>query len=122
LALDNKASISNLKEAVARFRDERDSLKFHSPKDLSIALSIESSELEELFLWKENMSASRIKRDRRQFSRVKEEIADIFIYLLSLSNVLEIDMSEAVTEKLGQNAKKYPVNKAKGSNKKYNEL
>ena len=68
------------------------------------------------------MSASRIKRDRRQFSRVKEEIADIFIYLLSLSNVLEIDMSEAVTEKLGQNAKKYPVNKAKGSNKKYNEL
>lgn len=122
MALDNKASISNLKEAVARFRDERDWLKFHSPKDLSIALSIESSELEELFLWKENMSASRIKRDRRQFSRVKEEIADIFIYLLSLSNVLEIDMSEAVTEKLGQNAKKYPVNKAKGSNKKYNEL
>ena len=122
MALDNKASISNLKEAVARFRDERDWLKFHSPKDLSIAFSIESSELEELFLWKENMSASRIKRDRRQFSRVKEEIADIFIYLLSLSNVLEIDMSEAVTEKLGQNAKKYPVNKAKGSNKKYNEL
>lgn len=122
MVLDNKASISSLKEAVARFRDERDWLKFHNPKDLSIALSIEASELQELFLWKENMSADMIKKDRRQFIRVREEIADIFIYLLSLSNVLEIDMSEGVTEKLEQNAKKYPVNKAKGSNKKYNEL
>lgn len=111
-----------MKEAVAKFRDDRDWLKFHNPKDLSIALSIESSELEELFLWKENMSASRVKKDRRQFSRVKEEIADIFIYLLSLSNVLGLDMSEAVAEKLEQNAKKYPVPKSKGSNKKYNEL
>ena len=120
--MDNKATISSLKEAVAKFRDERDWLKFHNPKDLSIALSIESSELEELFLWKENMSASSIKKASGQFTRVKEEIADIFIYLLSLSNVLELDMSEAVTEKLEQNAKKYPVTKSKGSNKKYNEL
>ena len=120
--MDNKASISSLKEAVARFRDERDWLEFHNPKDLSIALSIESSELEELFLWKENMSASRIRRDRRQFSRVKEEVADIFIYLLSLSNVLGLDMSDAVAEKLKQNARKYPVSKSKGSNKKYDEL
>ena len=104
------------------FRVVRDWLKFHNPKDLSIALSIETSELEELFLWKENVSASRIKKDRRQFSRVKEEIADIFIYLLSLSNVLGLDVSTAVTEKLEQNARKYPVSKSKGSNKKYNEL
>ena len=122
MGLDNKATISNLKEEVAKFRDERDWLKFHNPKDLSIALSIESSELEELFLWKKTMSASRIKKDRRQFARVKEEIADIFIYLLSLSNVLELDMSDAVAGKLKQNAKKYPVSKSKGSNKKYNEL
>ena len=122
MGLDNKTSISSLKEAVAKFRDERDWLKFHNPKDLSIALSIETSELEELFLWKENVSASRIKKDRRQFSRVKEEIADIFIYLLSLSNVLGLDVSTAVTEKLEQNARKYPVSKSKGSNKKYNEL
>ncbi len=120
--MDNKATISSLKEAVAKFRDERDWLKFHNPKDLSIALSIESSELEELFLWKEDISASRTKKDRRQFRRVKEEIADIFIYLLSLSNVLGLDMSEAVAEKLEQDARKYPVSKSKGSNKKYNEL
>ena len=112
----------SLKEAVGKFRDERDWLKFHNPKDLSIALSIESSELEELFLWKEDMTAGRVKEDRRQFSRVKEEVADIFIYLLSLSNVLGLDMSEAVAEKLAQNAKKYPVSKSKGSNKKYDEL
>jgi NTP pyrophosphatase (non-canonical NTP hydrolase) len=120
--LDSKATISSLKEAVAKFRDERDWLKFHNPKDLGIALSIESSELEELFLWKEDVSAGSIKKDRRQFSRVKEEIADIFIYLLSLSNVLGLDMSEAVDEKLEQNAKKYPISKSKGSNKKYDEL
>ena len=120
--MDTKATISSLKEAVAKFRDERDWLKFHNPKDLSIALSIESSELEELFLWKEDISASRLKKDKRQFSKVEEEVADIFIYLLSLSNVLGLDMSEAVAEKLEKNARKYPVSKSKGSNKKYSEL
>ena len=120
--MDSKATVSSLKDEVAKFRDERNWLKFHNPKDLSIALSIESSELEELFLWKANTSASGIKKDRRQFSRVQEEIADIFIYLLSLSNVLGLDMSEAVAEKIKLNARKYPVSKSKGSNKKYNEL
>jgi len=120
--LDRNTSVSILKEKVARFRDERDWLKFHNPKDLSIALSIESAELEELFLWKDNMSANRIKRDQKQLQRVKEEIADVFIYLLSLSNVLGLDVSEAVDEKLEHNAKKYPVSKSKESNKKYDEL
>ena len=120
--MDDKASIASLKEEVGKFRDERDWLRFHNPKDLSIALSIESSELEELFLWKKGMSASRVRKDAKQFQRVKEEIADIFIYLLSLSNVLGLDMSEAVVEKLEQNGRKYPVTKSKGSNKKYNEL
>ena len=120
--MDSKATILRLKEAVAKFRDDRDWLKFHNPKDLSIALSIESSELEELFLWKDDMSARRVKKDGRQFSRIREEVADIFIYLLSLSNVLGLDMSEAVTEKLEQNTRKYPVRKSKGSNKKYDEL
>ena len=107
---------------MAKFRDERDWLKFHNPKDLSIALSIESAELEELFLWKEDISAKRIRRDQKQLQRIREEIADIFIYLLSLSNVLGLDVSEAVDEKLEQNARKYPVSKSKGSNKKYDEL
>jgi NTP pyrophosphatase (non-canonical NTP hydrolase) len=120
--LDRNTSVSVLKEKVARFRDERDWLKFHNPKDLSIALSIESAELEELFLWKDKVSAKRVRRDQKQLQRIKEEMADVFIYLLSLSNVLGIDVSEAVDEKLEQNAGKYPVTKSKGSNKKYDEL
>ena len=120
--LDRNTSVSILKEKVAKFRDERDWLKFHNPKDLSIALSIESAELEELFLWKDDISAKRIRRDQKQLQRIREEIADIFIYLLSLSNVLGLDVSEAVDEKLEQNAKKYPISKSKGSNKKYDEL
>ena len=120
--MDSKATILSLKESVAKFRDDRDWLKFHNPKDLSMALSIESSELEELFLWKDDMSARRVKKDGRQFSRIREEVADIFIYLLSISNVLGLDMSEAVAEKLELNARKYPVPKSKGSNKKYDEL
>ena len=62
--MDGNTSVSILKEKVAKFRDERDWLKFHNPKDLSIALSIESAELEELFLWKEDISAKRIRWDQ----------------------------------------------------------
>ena len=120
--MDNGALISNLRKEVAEFRDDRDWKKFHNPKDLSIALSIEASELLELFLWKDHVSAAKIKRDRRQLKRIEEEVADIFIYMLSLSDVLELDLSDVVTEKLRKNARKYPVRKSKGSNKKYTEL
>jgi len=120
--LDDKTSVSTLKQKVARFRDDRDWLKFHNPKDLSMALSIESSELQELFLWKDHESVRKIQRDEELLRRMTEEIADISIYLLSLSNVLGIDLSDAVTQKLAQNTQKYPVDKSKGSNKKYDEL
>jgi len=120
--VDNKTLISSLRKEVAKFRDDRDWMKFHNPKDLSIALSIETSELQELFLWKEDISAAKIREDGRQFKRVKEEVADIFIYLLGLSDVLGLDLSDAVADKLGENAMKYPVSKSKGSNKKYDEL
>jgi len=120
--LDEKTTVSTLKGEVSRFRDDRDWVKFHNPKDLSIALSIESSELQELFLWKNDDSVKKMQKDERQLQRIKEEIADISIYLLSLSNVLDIDLSDAVTQKLTQNARKYPINRSKGSNKKYDEL
>lgn len=107
---------------MSKFRDERDWLKFHNPKDLSIALSVESAELQELFLWKDNKSVEKMRNDKDQFRRIKEEIADIGIYLLSLSDVLDVDLSDAVIQKLAENAKKYPIEKSKGSNKKYNEL
>jgi len=120
--VDDSTSVSALKEKVAKFRDERDWLKFHNPKDLSIALSVETAELEELFLWKDDKSVKRMRNDRKQLKRIKEEVADIGIYLLSLSNVLGIDLSAAVAQKLVLNAQKYPIEKSKGSSKKYDEL
>ena len=120
--LDAKTTVSTLKREVSRFRDDRDWLRFHNPKDLSIALSIESSELQELFLWKEPEHVRKMLEDEEQLGRIKEEMADVGIYLLSLADVLGLDLSDAVTEKLAQNAKKYPIAKSKGSNKKYDEL
>jgi NTP pyrophosphatase (non-canonical NTP hydrolase) len=120
--MDSKTTFASLKQKVEVFRNDRDWLKFHNPKDLSMALSIEASELEELFLWKGQSEVSLVSKDKRQLGRVKEEMADICIYLLSLASVLKIDLSDAIVEKLAKNAAKYPVEKARGSNKKYTEL
>jgi dCTP diphosphatase len=120
--LDERTSISTLKRRVAKFRDERDWLKFHNPKDLSIALSIEASELEEVFLWKEKQTSASVRRNTQQMVRARDEVADIAIYLLSLSDVLGIDLSEAIVAKLTTNASRYPIAKSKGNAKKYSEL
>ena len=120
--LDARTPISALRREVERFRDKRDWLKFHNPKDLSIALAIETSELEEIFLWKNKEDVQRLLKDKSQLGRVTEEMADIGIYLLSLSSVLNVDISDAIGKKLAQNARKYPITRSKGSSKKYNEL
>lgn len=120
--MDDKTTVSALKGEVSRFRDDRDWLKFHNPKDLSIALSVESSELQELFLWKDTEHVKKMPKDKEQLQRIKDEMADVGIYLLSLADVLGVDLSDAVTEKLVKNSKKYPIDKSKGSNKKYGEL
>ena len=120
--LDDKMTIALLKRKVENFMNERDWLKFHNPKDLSIALSVESAELQELFLWKDAESVMQMRENEKLLGRISEEVADVGIYLLSLSNVLNIDLSEAIAEKLLQNAQKYPIDKSKGSSKKYDEL
>jgi len=120
--MDSKTTLESVKHRVEVFRNNRDWLKFHNPKDLSMALSIEASELEELFLWKSQSEVSSSLDDKRQLGRVKEEMADICIYLLSLSSVLKIDLSDAIVDKLAKNAAKYPISKSKGSSKKYNQL
>ncbi len=120
--MDDRTTVSALKVEVSRFRDDRDWLKFHNPKDLSMALSVESSELEELFLWKDTEFVRKMPEDKEQLQRIKEEMADVGIYLLSLADVLGVDLSDAVAEKLVKNSKKYPIDKSKGSNKKYDEL
>jgi dCTP diphosphatase len=120
--MGSETSLSSLSEKVSRFRDERDWLRFHNPKDLSVAISIEAAELLELFLWKEKQTAESVKRNRKQLLSVEGEMADVAIYLLSLSNVLGIDLAKVITKKLQSNALKYPVSKSKGKADKYDEL
>lgn len=99
---------------LIKFRDDRDWKQFHNPKDLSIALSIESNELLEQFLWKTSSEAN--------IDKLKEELADVFTYALLLAEKLEFDVEEIVLQKIKKNAEKYPISKAKGTSKKYNEL
>ena len=101
-------------EALRKFRDERDWAQFHNPKDLAIALSIEAGELLELYLWKPAENADP--------NKVKEELADVFAYAFMLADKYGLDVARIMQEKLGKNKLKYPVTKAKGSAKKYNEL
>ena len=106
-----------MNEAIARlrqFRDDRDWKQFHNPKDLSLALSIEASELLELFLWK--------SPEQADVSKVKEELADVIAYALLLEDSYELDVEQIVLDKIALNEKKYPVSKARGTAKKYTEL
>ena len=106
--------IQIITEALVEFRNERDWGQFHNPKDLAIALNIESSELLELFLWK--------KAEEANTEKVKEELADIFSFAFLLAEKYGFDVKEIVLDKIKTNGEKYPVDKAKGSAKKYNEL
>lgn len=101
-------------EELKKFRDERDWGQFHNPKDLALAISVEAGELAELFLWKASQDAEKEK--------VKEELADVFAFAFLLADKYEFDIKEIVLEKLEKNRAKYPVSKAKGNAKKYNEL
>ena len=106
--------IDKLTAELRKFRDERDWAQFHNPKDLAIALSIESGELLELFLWKAAEDADAEK--------IKEELADVLAYAFMLADQYGLDVAQIMREKLDKNALKYPVDKAKGSAKKYTEL
>lgn len=106
--------IQALTELVKAFVDERDWDQFHNPKDLALALSIEASELNEAFLWK--------RAEDAKPEKVREELADVFIYALLLARKYGFDVSIIVKEKIAANAAKYPVEKSKGTAKKYNEL
>jgi len=108
------SEINKITEELRKFRDERDWAQFHNPKDLAIALSIEASELLELYLWK---SAERADPDK-----VKEELADVFAYAFMLADKYGLDVAQIMQDKLAKNKLKYPVTKAKGNAKKYNEL
>ncbi len=101
-------------QALVHFRNERDWEQFHNPKDLAIALSSEAGELLECYLWKNHEEA--------KIDKVKEELADVFAYAFLLAERYGFDVKEIILEKIKKNGEKYPVDKAKGTAKKYNEL
>lgn len=119
--MDHETTIESLKRAVIAFRDERDWKQFHDVRNLAMGLSIESAELLERFLWKSDAElAAMLGGDGLE--GVRQELADVFVYLLYLGEATGIDLASAVREKIALNAKKYPVGKAYGSSKKYTEL
>lgn len=104
-------------ENINKFRDERNWRQFHNEKDLAISISIEASELLELFQWKSSEETVSNK-----LPQLKEELADVLIYSLMLVDNLDLDVEKIIQDKLNLNAKKYPISKSYGSNKKYTEL
>ena len=108
------SDLEELRKAIVQFTQERDWDQFHNGKDLALALSIEAAELNEAFLWKD---ASKVNVDK-----VKEELADIFNYAILIADKYDLDIKQIILDKLQKNAEKYPVDKAYGSAKKYNEL
>jgi NTP pyrophosphatase (non-canonical NTP hydrolase) len=101
-------------QALKAFRDDRDWAQFHNAKDLALALSIEASELLELFLWKD--------ADGADSEMVQEELADVLAFALLLCEKYDFDVTDIVMKKMLKNAEKYPADKSRGSSKKYNEL
>jgi len=107
----------NLYDKIIKFRDERNWSQFHNPKDLAISISLEASELLELFQWKK--SEETIENNHNE---LKDELADILIYSVLMADKTNIDLEEAIEQKLEKNKEKYPVEKAYNSKEKYNEL
>lgn len=106
--------LEEILDALLEFRNQRDWEQFHNPKDLALAINVEAGELLELFLWK---TAEEAKKEK-----VKEELADVLAFAFLLADKYGFDVKQIVLEKIKQNGEKYPVDKAKGTAKKYTEL
>ena len=104
---DRSTQIEQLKNEVRNFVDERDWNRYHHPKELAISIAIEAAELLEIFQWDEKIHIREIKRDEETMGRLKAEIADVMLYILCLSNQLDLDLSEIVLTKLAKNREKY---------------
>jgi NTP pyrophosphatase (non-canonical NTP hydrolase) len=120
MTTDTGNPIERLRDELRRFAAERDWQQFHSPKNLAMALSVEAAELLELFLWKPESPSKVLENEER--ARIREELADVMLYLVRLADQLDIDLLAAADDKLRLNADKYPVERSYGSSKKYTDL
>ena len=119
---DVDTTVAELRKRVLAFVHERDWEQFHSPKNLSMALAAESGELMEHFLWSESQASLAVARDPKKRRAIEDEIADVVIYSLEFANICGIDLAAAIENKMAANAKKYPVEKARGRADKYTDL
>jgi len=109
--------LNNLDKRINEFRDERDWRQFHNEKDLAISISLEASELLELFQWSSSEETIKTKH-----SEIEDELADVMIYSMMLASNLNLDVEEIILNKLEKNNEKYPIEKSKGNKEKYTEL
>lgn len=102
---------------VLKFRDDRNWKQFHNPKDLALSISLEAAELLEVFQWSGSDTVCESKKDK-----IREELADVLVYCIQMADICGLNMDEIIQEKIKQNNEKYPIEKAKDSAKKYDEL
>ncbi len=107
--MDDDTTILKLKKQVTEFRDARDWLRYDTPRSLAISISVEAAELLEHFQWKNDEQMREVLMDRARKSEISDELADVLIYCLGFSDVLGIDISEAVELKLKKNEERYPI-------------
>lgn len=110
--MGDEGSLDSLSDKIAEFVSQREWEIFHNPKDLAIALSVEASELLELFQWRSREEVAELLPEIKQ--QIGEELADVFIYGLSMANSLSIDLEKAITRKLEKNEQRYPVHRFRG--------
>ncbi len=112
--------IKNIIEKIKKFRDDRDWMQFHDPKNMAVSIMLEASELLEHFQWKTIEEVEEYAKQNHD--EIKDEIADIALYLFELADNLGVDLTSAMEQKLAKNEEKYPVEKARGKHTKYNKL
>lgn len=119
---DSQTPLQELKLQVKAFAEERDWEQFHTPKNLSMAIAAEAAELMEHFLWKDDEGSFGVLNRPAKRKEIEGELADILIFSLEFANIADLDVATAIGEKMRANAKKYPVEKAKGRADKYTDL
>lgn len=115
------STIQSLQDMIRNFCEARDWDQFHTPKDLSIGISTEAAELLELFRFKSDSEVEQLLKDAAFREKLSDEMADVFFFVLRMAQMNGVDLTQALNRKMEKNAAKYPVEKARGSNKKYNE-
>jgi NTP pyrophosphatase (non-canonical NTP hydrolase) len=119
---DTETKLHELKQKIKEFCEARDWDQFHNAKELAIALSIEASELLEIFRWKTPDEVKGLFKNEKKKEDIEDEMADVLYFLVRMAQMYDLDLTEALERKMDKNDKKYPVDKAKGSSKKYNEF